>query len=54
MEEEKRRKPDWLFKQEYFNFFAENTSSVFRREDIEAALNHLELYVRDEIDMELD
>jgi hypothetical protein len=54
LDEEKKSKPEWLFKQEYFNFFAENRSSVFRVEDIEAAFNHPELYVRDEIDLDLD
>ena len=41
------------FEQEYFNFFAEVVSSVFRLEDIEAAFNHPELPVPD-IDLELD
>jgi phage terminase large subunit-like protein len=54
LDEEKTGKPDWLFKQEYFNFFVENRSSVFRPEDIEAAFNHPGLFVRDEIDMDLD
>jgi hypothetical protein len=40
LEEEKKSKPEWLFRQEYFNFFAENRSLVFRPEDIEAAFNH--------------
>ncbi|MGA8070802.1 MAG: terminase large subunit [Halobacteriota archaeon] len=53
LKEEKKSKPEWLFKQEYFNFFAEVVSSVFRREDIDAAFNHPELPVRD-IDLELD
>jgi phage terminase large subunit-like protein len=54
LDEEKTGKPDWLFKQEYFNFFVENRSSVFKLKDIEAAFNHPGLFVRDEIDMELD
>jgi len=54
LDEEEKSKPDWLFKQEYFNFFVENRSSVFRVEDIEAAFNHPELYTRDEIDTNLD
>jgi len=54
LEEEEKSKPEWLFKQEYFNFFAENRSSVFRVEDIDAAFNHPGLFVRDEIDMDLD
>jgi len=43
-----------LFKQEYFNFFAENRSSVFRVRTLRRAFNHPELYVRDEIDLDLD
>ncbi|MFZ0926530.1 MAG: terminase large subunit [Halobacteriota archaeon] len=54
LEEEKKNKPEWLFKQEFFNFFAEVVSSVFRLEDIDAALNHPELPVRSEIDLSLD
>jgi phage terminase large subunit len=54
LEEEKKGKPDRLFKQEYFNFFAEVVSSVFRLEDIEAAFNHPELSGRNEIDLTLD
>jgi hypothetical protein len=53
LDEEKKSIPDWLFKQEYLNFFAEVVSSVFRPEDIDAAFNHPELHGRD-IDLELD
>jgi hypothetical protein len=53
LDEEKKSIPDSLFKQEYFNFFAEVVSSVFRLEDIDAAFNHPELPVLD-IDLELD
>ena len=53
LREEKQTLPDWFFRQEYFNFFAEVVSSVFRLEDIEAAFNHPELPVLD-IDLSLD
>jgi hypothetical protein len=54
LEEEKKGKPERLFKQEYFNFFADIVSPVFRPEDIEAAFNHPELIGRNDIDMTLD
>jgi len=54
LSEEKKNKPDWLFKQEYCNFFAANRFSIFKPEDIEKAFNHPELYTRDEIDTNLD
>jgi hypothetical protein len=53
LKEEQETFPDWFFQQEYYNFFAEGTGSVFKAEDIDRAFKH-DLFVRDEIDMELD
>jgi phage terminase large subunit-like protein len=52
--EEKALYPSWLFRQEYYNEFAEGVTSVFRAEDIDAAFDHPELPTRWEIDLELD
>jgi hypothetical protein len=51
--DEKMTMVGWFFRQEYYNEFAEGITSVFRAEDIKAALNHPELKVLD-IDMSLD
>ena len=52
--EEKEICPRYWWLQEYYCHFAEAVDSVFRAEDIEAALNHPELPVRSEIDLSLD
>ena len=52
--EEKLLYPSWFFRQEYYNEFSLNQDTVFRESDIAAALNHPELFVRDEIDLSLD
>lgn len=53
IQEEKRIFPRWFFEQEYYSFFAEGISSVFKAEDIDAALNHPEIKTLD-IDLSLD
>jgi len=52
--EEKMLYPNWFFNQEYYNEFSLNQDSVFTEADINAALSHPELYVRNEIDLSLD
>ena len=52
--EERALYPDWFFRQEYYNEFSLNQDSVFTEADIDAALNHPELFVRNEIDLSLD
>ena len=54
LEEERERMLDWEFKQECYCYFAEAIDSVFKPEDIEAAFDHPELPVRNEIDLSLD
>jgi hypothetical protein len=51
--EERATFPDWFFLQEYYNHFAEGTSSVFKPEDIDRAFKE-GIFVRDEINMDLD
>lgn len=53
LREEKNTFPDWFYNQEYFNHFAEGLSNVFKSEDIDRAF-HPDIFVRDDIDMEVD
>ena len=53
LREEKETFPDWFFQQEYYNFFAEATSSVFKQEDIDRAFKP-GLFSRTELDLSLD
>jgi len=53
LEEERSIFPDWFFMQEYFGFFAEGVSSVFKTDDIDRAFKE-GIYVRDEIDLDID